>query len=113
MKSSFLLILSLAVGAPALSGVIGQDPERVEIQNESIKIVIEKLNGVYRETYYAGKNASWRKILESGSAQRQEPTVTQHGENLPFVYRSAVIGKKTDSIQSVLLSGSLGDARLV
>ena len=112
MKSPFLLILLVTVGVPALSMRTGQDPDRVEIQNESIKIVIEKLNGAYRETYYARKGTSWCKILESGSDQRPEPTVRQTGTITPFVFRRAVIEEKTDSVQSVLLGGSLEDGSL-
>ncbi len=112
MKSSSLLILLVAVGVPALSMCIRQDADRIEMQNESIKIVIEKLNGAYRETYYARKNASWRKILESGSDLRSEPTVRGNGVSIPFVYRDAVV-EKTDTVQSVLLSGSLEDGALL
>ena len=111
MKPSLLFILLVAVCVPAFSRSTMQDPDRVEIQNESIKIVIEKLNGAYRETYYARKNASWRKILESGSDQRQEPAVRQNGTSIPFAYRSAVV-EKTGSIESVLLSGSMEDGAL-
>jgi hypothetical protein len=111
MKLFTLFILLVAVGVPAVSRSIMQDPGRIEIQNESIKIVIEKFNGTYRETYYALKDASWRKMLESGSDERAEPSVRQNGTSIPFAYRSAAV-EKTDSTQSVLLSGSLADGTL-
>lgn len=113
MKSSLLLILLMAVGVPALCKSVRQDPNRVEIQNESIRIVIEKMNGSFRETYYARKDAFWRKILESGSDQRPEPTARQNGTIIPIVFRNVMVEQKTDSVQRAVLSGSLEDATLV
>ena len=113
MKNSFLLIALLAVGVPALSVGNGQDPDRIEIQNESIKIVIEKQNGIYRETYYARQNDSWRTVLESGSDQRPEPTVRQNGSSLAFAYRSVMTERRIDGVQRVVLGGSLEGATLV
>ena len=97
----------------ALSRSAGQDRDRTEIQNESIKVVIEKLNGAYQETYYARKGDSWRAILESGSNQRPEPAVRQNGSSIPFAYRSVITERKTDGIQRVVLGASHEDATLV
>jgi len=113
MKSSFPLILLLTVGVAALTARPRQDPDRTEIQNESIKIVIEKFNGIYRETYYARQNDSWRTILESGSDQRPEPAVRQNGSSIPFAYRIVMIERTTDGVQRVVLGGSLEGATLV
>jgi hypothetical protein len=111
MKPPFLYIVLLAASVPVLVSGSSQDSARVEIRNESIKIVIEKLNGTYRETYYALKSDTWHAILESGSDLRSEPAVRQHGARVSCAYTN-VERQKTGGIERVILRGSINDGAL-
>jgi hypothetical protein len=78
-------------------------PRPQEIRNESIKVEFEITAGSYREIYYARKDSSWRKILESGSVIRSETVLKENGKeytNLVWDIRAIT---REDTLQNVLL----------
>lgn len=103
------LILFLAESLLVLARETRQDAERVEIQNESIKVVVEKTGGTYREVYYARKDSSWKKILESGSSLRPEPALKQNGAEVTVLFQSASRTEEIENGQGALLSATVGD----
>jgi len=77
-------LLAASLAASVAEASLGDD--RVVAQNKSIKIVIEKVQGTYRETYFVRKDSAWKEILTSGSLQRSEPALRLEGASVPVAF---------------------------
>ncbi len=101
MKLSLFFILFLSLRAPLLGAGLTKGPDRLTIQNEFIRIVVDKTGGSCRETYFVKKGKSWIEILESGSALRPDPAIRQNDELIPL--KSASISPGSDKRQAVIV----------
>ena len=106
MKAPLIVILLMAFQAPILREVLAQEQDRVVIQNESIRIVVDQSGGVCRETYFVKKGKSWIEILESGSPLRPDPSIKQNGKLIPL--KSASISQGSEEGQAVIVRRSAG-----
>ncbi|HCA80439.1 MAG TPA: hypothetical protein DEP53_11975 [Bacteroidetes bacterium] len=88
MNRLFLYAASIAAGVAMLSAKQSPGRDSTMIQNEFIKVVVGKIDGVYRETYYVRRGEAWTEILSSGSAVRPEPSLKQDGEMVAAAYES-------------------------
>lgn len=107
MKTLFIFfILLMAFQAPILSEVLAQGQDRVVIQNEFIRIVVDQSGGVCRETYFVKKGKSWIEILESGSPLLLDPSIKQNGKLIPL--KNASISQGSEEGQAVIVRESAG-----
>jgi hypothetical protein len=107
MKLSLVVILFLALSNELVGGDLGKGPDRLIIQNEFIRVVVEKSGGSCRETYFVNKGKSWIEILESGSSLRTDPTIKQNEELIPL--KSASLSHGTDKGQVIIARESAGE----
>jgi len=98
MKSWISFILLLVLSFPLAAGDLTRGSDRLTIQNEFIRIVIDKTGGSCRETYFVKKGKSWIEILESGSALRPDPAIRQNDELLPLKGASISLGSDKDQV---------------
>ncbi len=101
MKLPLFFILFLSLRAPLLGAGLTKGPDRLTIQNEFIRVVVDKIGGSCRETYFVKKGKSWIEILESGSALRPDPAIRQNDELIPL--KSASISPGSDKRQAVIV----------
>ena len=86
MNRLFLYGVSVVVGIAVLSAQPNQDRGQTVIQNEFIRVVVGKVEGAYRETYFVRKGKGWTEVLLSGSTLRPEPSLKQDGEVVPAAF---------------------------
>ncbi|MDP2884417.1 MAG: hypothetical protein Q8P51_05270 [Ignavibacteria bacterium] len=106
MKTPLIFILLMAFQAPILSEDLARGQDRVVIQNEFIRIVVDQSGGVCRETYFVKKGKSWIEILGSGSPLRPDPSIKQNGKLIPL--KSASISQGSEEGQAVIVRESAG-----
>jgi hypothetical protein len=107
MKSSLFLILILTLSVSLLGGDLARGPDRLTIQNEFIRVIVDKTGGSYRETYFVRNGKSWIEILESGSALRPDPAIKQDNELAPL--KSLSISQGSNKGQVVIVRELAGE----
>lgn len=86
MTRVFLISVILAAGFSVMAAKPAQDGDRVVAENSLIRVIIEKVQGVYKETYYVRKDKAWKEILASGSTLRPEPSLKSDGASVPATF---------------------------
>jgi hypothetical protein len=86
MVRRFIATTLLAASLAASVAEASLSDDRVVAQNKSIRIVIEKVQGAYRETFFVRKDSAWKEILTSGSLQRSEPALRLEGASVPVAF---------------------------
>lgn len=109
MKVSSFIILFLVLGQSLAAGELSQEPKRLAIQNEFIRVVVDNSGGLCRETYFVRTNDSWSKILESGSSLRSDPAIRQDDKFM--VFKSASISKGADKSEAVIVRETAGGGK--
>ena len=107
MKSLHPFVLILALSAPVLGGELSGESNRRMIQNEFIRVVVDKSGDSCTETYLVKRGGFWIKILESGSAVRPDPAIKQNGKVIPL--KSASISKGLDEEQVIIVCELAGE----
>jgi len=86
MKPLCLYWTGVLLGVPMLVAKPSQELGRFMIQNESIKVVVKKMGGTYRETYLVRAGGTWTEVLASGSILRPEPSLRQDEETVQALF---------------------------
>ncbi|MCX6132241.1 MAG: hypothetical protein NTU47_00395 [Ignavibacteriales bacterium] len=107
MKSTIISILLMALQSTGMSNDLAQGKNRIAIENEFIRVVVDQDGGVCRETYYVKKGKSWIEILQSGSSLRPDPIIRGNGEVVPL--RSASVSKGSGKTQIVIVRPAPGE----
>jgi len=84
----------------------------IELQNEHLKLIVEKGEHGFRERFFAKKGTSWVLMLESGNDLRAEPALSIGGGAIPIVFQTATVEKDANDEKIVLLDARFGDMDL-
>ncbi len=107
MKPLFVFLVLAAFQAQTLSEDLAKGRDRVVIQNEFIRIVVEQNGGACTETYFGRKGKTWVEILESGSLLRADPAIRQNGGAV--LLQEASLSQGADKGQVVIVRHAPGE----
>ncbi|MBF8248067.1 MAG: hypothetical protein HW374_867 [Bacteroidetes bacterium] len=107
MRNILLLIIGvLTLAAETLATRTLASEDRIEIRNHRVKIVVDKVDGMFRETYYARHGSKWINMLQSGNPVRPDPALRRQGNIVPMGFRKASLSISAKGEQSILLEAS-------
>jgi hypothetical protein len=79
------------MGVPLNKADAADAADRAEIQNKQLRIVVEKHDGVYSETYFSRSGSRWVQILQSGNPTRPDPALKRNHELAPFGFQELAL----------------------
>lgn len=79
MKGLTSILILATLNIAAYEAGYGQEVDKMEIHNGSIKVEVQKIAGKWQETYLVREGKVWKEILVSGSTRRSEPSLQQNG----------------------------------
>lgn len=82
--------------------------DRAEIQNKQVRIVVEKHDDVYSETYFARSGSRWIQILRSGNPIRPDPALKRTHELVPFGFQELALLPSRNGEQVIQLEAKQG-----
>ena len=107
MRNILLLIIGVpTLAAETLATRTLASEDRIEIRNQRVKIVVDKVDGMFRETYYARHGSKWINMLQSGNPARPDPALRRQGNIVPMEFRKASLSVSAKGEQSILLEAS-------
>ncbi len=103
-----MFALALWVSATMMS----ESAKRLEVSNEHIKLVVERVEGGYSESYYVKKGESWKLLLTSGSVLRRDPALRQDGTEATVGFQEASVVKRLRVEKVLRLGAALGHSTI-
>lgn len=111
MKAMSRFILFLSIALSNSGGAFAQAQDRVVIQNEFIRVIVEKSDTSYNEQYSVRKGASWIELLKSGNALRPDPVVRQNNDVVLFGTPTLLAGSEGREVVITRRTSGEGETR--
>ena len=84
----------------------GEGAKRLEVGNGHIKLVVERVDEGYSESYYVRKGSTWHLLLTSGSTLRREPALRQDKQDVTISFQEATVVKGSRAERVLKLSAA-------
>jgi len=108
MRFTIVFIVLMVVSFPSRAFSAGTGSDRVMIQNEFLRVVVEQSGDGFRESYFVKKGNSWIELLEAGSPVRPDPFVRQDGRAVKLT--APTVSQEPGKQQIVIVRHGPGNA---
>jgi hypothetical protein len=98
---------------PALLGAhAGEQDSLLVLQNSRVKLEVQRVDGEWREAYFARNDAGWQLLLHSGNSRRAGTSLSCNGEFRNAAFDHAASTRLTGGGKAVLLEDSRSGLRI-